>query len=74
MAGNPGRASGARGRVRGMQAVGGSPRAPPRLPPARCSRCGGGARRLLDCEHTGWRPCCAECYADVHYEITEAGS
>ena len=38
-----------------------------------CAKCGGRARRPRDCEHTGWKTYCTECYVELHYYLTEPG-
>ena len=39
-----------------------------------CAKCGGSARRPRDCEHTGWKTYCTECYVELHYYLTEPGA
>lgn len=35
-----------------------------------CARCGAAARRVYDCDHTGYEGYCKECYEDLHHSLT----
>ena len=35
-----------------------------------CTRCGFEASRMFQCEHTGGREMCQECYQEIHWLLT----
>ena len=39
-----------------------------------CSKCKNDVKKVYDCDHTGYRDYCAECYTELHYYMTEDGS
>ena len=38
-----------------------------------CAKCENDVTKVYDCDHTDDQSFCKECYAELHYNITEEG-
>lgn len=36
-----------------------------------CAKCKNEAKKVYDCDHTGYEAYCVECYTELHYYMTE---